>query len=343
MKIVLAGGSGHLGGLLSGHFGRTGHEVVVLSRAATTAAANGGRAAAVAAGRGQVRPVAWDGRTVGPWAAELDGADAVINLAGRSVDCRYTKENLRDMFDSRVDSTRALGAAIAAVARPPRVWLQSSTATIYAHRFDAANDEASGVIGGAEPDAPPYWRFSIDIASAWEAELSRAATPATRKVALRTAMVMSRTPRSVFAVLLRLTRLRLNGAMAGGRQYVSWIHERDFVRACDWLLTRDDFAGVVNVCAPEPLPQREFARQLRSAAGVRLGLPAAAWMLELGAVVLRTDSELLLKSRRVVPGRLLQAGFAFDSPRWAEAAAELVGRRGADPAGPSAAPAVAGA
>jgi len=329
MKIVIPGGSGHLGRLLVKDLVQRGHEVVVLGRGTQPASP------------GVPVHVHWDGRTLGPWAREIDGADALLNLAGRSVDCRYTKTNLREMMDSRVDSTRVLGAACAAAARPPRVWLQASTATLYAHRFDAANDEASGRIGGSEPDAPAYWSWSIDIARAWEQELADAAVPGTRKVALRTAMVMSLSPGGVFEVLLRLTRLGLGGTMAGGRQYVSWIHERDFVRAIAWLLEREDVSGPVNLCAPEPLPQRDFARALRAACGMPVGLPAAAWMLELGALALRTDTELLLKSRRVVPGRLLSAGFAFEFPTWSSAAGELVARRRARLADPERAPAVA--
>lgn len=319
MKIVIPGGAGHLGRLLVSELARLGHEVVVLSRSsASSAHADSLRAA---------RFIYWDGRTSGPWARELDGADALVNLAGRSVDCRYTKENLREMLDSRIESTRAIGAAFASAARPPRVWLQSSTATIYAHRFDDANDEASGVIGGSEADAPPYWRWSIDIARAWEQAQSEFSLPTTRTLALRTAMVMSLEQGGVFDLLLRLTRFGLNGAMAGGHQYVSWIHERDFVNAIVWLIDRGDLSGPINLCAPEPLPQREFARILRAAAGVPIGLPAAAWMLELGALALRTDTELLLKSRRVVPGRLLAAGFEFAFPTWIAAAGELVARR----------------
>jgi hypothetical protein len=315
MKIVIPGGTGHLGRLLVKGLGARGHEVVVLSR--------GGRGSR----RLACRVVAWNGRTSGPWAREVDGADALVHLSGRSVDCRYDKTNLRAMLDSRVESTRVLGAACAAARRPPRVWLQASTATIYAHRFDAPNDEASGVIGGSEPDAPAYWRWSIDIARAWEETLAAASVPGTRRVALRTAMVMSLEPGGVFDVLLRLARLGLGGPMAGGWQYVSWIHERDFVRAIAWLLERDELSGPVNVCSPGPLPQREFARVLRAACGIPFGLPAAPWMLELGAFVLRTDTELLLKSRRVVPGRLLASGFAFEFPGWEAAARELVARR----------------
>src|SRR5262245_2293670 len=319
LKIVVPGGSGHLGKLLSRDLVEHGHEVVVLSR-------GGARAAGGSAWPG-VSVVPWDGRTLGPWTREVDGADALIHLSGRSVDCRYDKRSLREMLDSRVESTRVLGAACAEAARPPRVWLQASTATIYAHRFDAPNDEENGLIGGSEPEAPAYWRWSIDIARAWEHALDEVPLPRTRRVALRTAMVMSTQRGGVFDVLLRLTRLGLGGAMAGGRQFMSWIHERDFVRAVAWLLEREDLSGPVNLCAPGPIPQRDFARILREACHAPFGLPAASWMLELGAIALRTDTELLLKSRRVVPGRLLAAGFTFEFPTWAQAARELVARR----------------
>ncbi|HET7501005.1 MAG TPA: DUF1731 domain-containing protein [Kofleriaceae bacterium] len=281
-------------------------------------------------GSSAARVVGWDGRTLGPWAGEIDGADVVINLAGRSVNCRYSEAHLAQMMSSRVDSTRAVGAAIARAARPPRVWLQMSTATIYAHRFDAANDEATGQIGGGEPDAPAYWKLSIDIARAWEQTLDEAATPTTRKVALRTAMVMSPDRDGVFDVLLGLVRARLGGAIAGGRQFVSWIHDRDLVSAVEFLIERDELSGPINLASPDPLPQRAFMAELRTAWGTRVGLPAAAWMVSLGAFFLRTDPELVMKSRRVVPGRLLAAGFSFEHPTWQKAASDLVARWRAD-------------
>ncbi|MFI9549855.1 epimerase [Streptomyces sp. NPDC052016] len=309
MKIVIPGGTGQVGTVLRRALGAAGHEVVVLSR----------RPAAPG-------EVAWDGRTPGPWTEEVDGSDVVINLAGRSVDCRYTPANLRTMMDSRVHSTRVVGEAIARAARPPRLWLQMSTATIYAHRFDAPNDETTGVIGGAEPGVPGYWSYSIDIARNWEREQNDADTPHTRKVALRSAMVMSPDRGGVFDVLSRMTRLGLGGPVAGGAQYVSWIHDHDFARAVEFLTGREDITGPVNLAAPTPLPHRAFMRALRSAWGVPVGLPATRWMAEAGAFVLRSDTELLLKSRRVVPGRLLEEGFAFGHPEWPEAAEDLVRR-----------------
>ena len=317
MKIVIPGGTGAVGRVLGRALTAGGHEVVVLSRNAATAAT------ATAAGA-VARTVQWDARTVGGWARELDGADAVVNLAGRSVSCRSTRENLAAMLSSRVESTRAVGHAIAEVARPPRVWLQMSTATIYAHRFDAPNDEATGTIGGDEPDVPAYWRTSIDIAKAWEQAQADARTPRTRKVALRTAMVMSPDRGSVLDVLLGLVRRGLGGPIAGGRQVISWIHERDFARAVSFLIDREDLDGAVNLAAPGPLPQRAFMAALREAWGTRVGLPAAKWMVQIGAFFLRTDPELVLKSRWVTPGRLLGAGFTFDFPDWPDAARNVV-------------------
>ncbi|ALV31066.1 TIGR01777 family oxidoreductase [Streptomyces sp. CdTB01] len=309
MKIVIPGGTGQVGAILKRALDAAGHEVVILTRHPRC--------------EGEVH---WDGRALGPWTAEVDGSDVVINLAGRTVSCRYTPVNLREMMDSRVDSARVVGAAIAGAARPPRVWLQMSTATVYAHRFDAPNDEATGLVGGTEPGVPDYWAYSVEIAKAWEQAQQQAATPATRKVALRSAMVMSPDPGGVFAVLLGLARLGLGGPVAGGAQYVSWIHEHDFVRAVEFLIDREDIAGPVNLAAPHPLPQRAFMRALRSAWGVPVGLPATRWMAEVGAFALRSDTELLLKSRRVVPGRLTREGFDFQYPQWPRAADELVGR-----------------
>ena len=272
------------------------------------------------------RVVAWDGRTFGPWAREIDGADAVINLAGRSVDCRYTTRHRREILDSRVDSTRVVGEAVSTARRPPPVWLQASTATIYAHRYDAANDERTGIVGGSEPGVPDTWRFSIEVARAWERALNEAPTPRTRKVAMRSAMTMSADRGSVFDVLRQLVRRGLGGAAGAGTQFVSWIHEDDFAAAIRFLIDRPDLAGPVNVSSPNPLPYREFMRGLRRACGVRVGLPAPAWLLEIGTFILRTESELVLKSRRVVPARLLDAGFVFIWPDWAAAAVDLCSR-----------------
>jgi hypothetical protein len=270
-----------------------------------------------------VKTVVWDGKTLGPWANEIDGADVVINLAGRSVNCRYHERNLAAMMSSRVDSTRIVGVAIAAAKNPPRVWLQASTATIYAHRYDAPNDEETGEMGGYEPGAPALWAKSIAIAEAWEAELTAAQTPRTRKIALRSAMTMSPDRGGVFSVLARLCRMGF-GRQGDGRQFVSWIHEDDFVAAIDFLIAHDELAGAINLCAPEPLPNRDFMKALQTALGTKIAVPVPRWALEIGTFFLRSETELVLKSRRVVPTRLLKAGFVFRYPRWPQAAKDLV-------------------
>ena len=308
LKIVLPGGSGQVGTLLARSFQSSGDEVVVLSRQPEDA---------------PWRTVAWDGRTPGPWTDEIDGADVVVNLAGRIVNCRYTPANRRAILDSRLDSTRVIGEAIAGARRPPEVWLQSSTATIYAHRYDAANDEATGLIGGQESGVPASWAFSVGVAQAWEKALQDALVPGTRKVALRSAIVLSPDRGGIFDTLLGLVRRGLGGTAGDGCQYISWIHHNDFVRAIRWLIEHDEVAGPVNLAAPEPLPNAEFMRVLREAWGARVGLPATRWMLEIGALLMRTETELVLKSRRVVPGRLLQEGFSFAFPSWPDAARDL--------------------
>jgi uncharacterized protein len=311
MKIIIPGGSGQVGTILAGAFHQSGHEVVILSRRPAKAA---------------WRVVEWDGQALGDWATEIEGADVVINLAGHSVNCRYTAENRRLIKESRVKSARVMGDAIARSRRPPRVWLQASTATIYAHSYDAPNDEATGILGGSEPGAPDTWRFSIDVATSWEREVNEAATPYTRKILMRSAMTMSPNREGAFDTLLTLVMCGLGGNAGNGRQYVSWIHDQDFVRAVYWLIERDEIEGPVNVAAPNPIPNREFMRALRAAAGISFGLPATPLMLELGAFFLGTETELVLKSRRVIPGVLAESKFNFQFPNWAEAARDLCRR-----------------
>jgi hypothetical protein len=311
MKIVIPGGSGQVGTVLARAFHKRGDEVVVLSRKPI---------------KESWRGVEWDGETLGDWVSEIEGADALINLAGQSVNCRYNDQNRRLIKDSRVKSTKVVGDAIAQAWKPPRVWLQASTATIYAHRYEAANDEATGIIGGSEPNAPDTWRFSIDVATSWERALKESPTPNTRRVAMRTAIVMHPDAGSPFDILLRLVKLGLGGQAGDGRQYMSWIHGRDLVRAVLWLIEHDELEGPVNLASPNPLTNAEFMRALRSAWGMPFGLPATEWMLELGAFILHSETELILKSRRVVPARLLQSGFSFEFPTWPEAARDLCAR-----------------
>ena len=222
MKIVIPGGTGQVGGILARHFKKAGHVITVLGR----------------------NPV-----PVG----ELEGADVCINLAGRSVNCRYNTANRREIYDSRIESTRRLQKAIESLRNPPRLWLNASTATIYRHALDRPMDEATGELGGNEPGAPDTWNFSIDVAKAWEAAFFERPTPRTRKIAMRSAMTFSPDRGGVFDVFSNLVRWGLGGRQGSGKQFVSWVHEVDFVRAVEFLIAREDIDGMVNISAPNPV------------------------------------------------------------------------------------------
>jgi len=311
MKIVIPGGSGQVGHVLARHFHGQGHDVTILSRSPRPA---------------PWRTVRWDGATAGGWVDEMEHSDVCINLAGRSVNCRYNAENRRAIFDSRVNTTRLLNQVIASLNDPPPLWINASTATIYRHALDRPMDEATGELGGNEPGAPDTWNFSIGVAKAWEEAFFSTATPRTRKVAMRSAITFSPDRGGAFDILSDLVRRGLGGAQGAGNQFVSWIHDYDFARALEFLIARDDLSGVVNLASPNPLPNRDFMNGLRDAWGVRAGMPLSKPMMEFGAFVMQTESELVLKSRRVVPGRLLDAGFEFVFPEWPAAARDLVNR-----------------
>jgi uncharacterized protein (TIGR01777 family) len=311
MRIVITGGSGQVGRILARHFHSHGHTVAVVAR--------------------NVRPqswstIRWDGQHLGEWVNKLDGCDVVVNLAGRSVNCRYNEANRREIKESRIVTTRLVGDAIARSSTPPKLWMNASTATIYRHAMDRPMDDVTGEIGGNEPGIPGTWRFSYDVAISWETAFFEAETPHTRKIAMRSAITMSPDRGGAFETLLNLVRVGLGGRSGSGEQFVSWIHDVDFVRAIEFLIARTDLDGCINISSPNPLPNRDFMAALRRAHGVPLGLPAADWMLEVGAFFLRTETELILKSRRVVPRRLVDAGFGFQFPDWSSAAADLVKR-----------------
>jgi len=306
-RLVIAGGSGFIGRLLGKSLVERDFEVVVLTRSPDAAST-------------PIHKVQWDGCTLGDWAREIESTDALINLAGRSVNCRYNQHNRREILESRIQSTRVLGEAVSRCPHPPRVWLNASTATIYKHTFNTEMNEATGEIG-ATPEAKDA--FSIEVAKAWEKTFFEAPTPATRKVALRTAMVFAEDHGGVYRTLRSLTRWGLGGSIAGGRQFISWIHETDFCRVIEWLIDRDDFSGPVNVASPNPVTQGEMMRFIRRACGAPFGLPATRSMLEVAAFVHRTEAELIIKSRRAVPSRLLAAGFEFRFPMMEKAVWEV--------------------
>lgn len=309
LHIVIPGGSGQVGTMLARHLLGQGHQVTVLTRHKHTA---------------PWEVIVWNGTSIGDWVGTLDGADVLINLSGRSVNCRYTQKNRAEIKESRTSTTRLLGCALGQLAHPPRLWMNASTATIYRHALDHPMDEATGEIGGQERDISSAWRFSIDVATTWEQSFFDANTPNTRKVALRSAMIMSPDRGGVFDQLLRLVRFGLGGAAGSGQQFVSWIHDSDFLRSIDYLIAHKELDGAINLAAPNPVPNREFMQALRAAAGAVIGLPSTRLMLDLGAWFLRTETELILKSRQVIPGRLLRSGFSFQFPDWVGAARDLV-------------------
>jgi uncharacterized protein (TIGR01777 family) len=316
LRIVLAGGSGQVGQMLARYFQERGHHVTVLTRGPYAA---------------PWETVHWDAVHVGPWTETLSGVDACINLAGRSINCRLTAANRAAVYDSRINSTKLLNEVISTLASPPRVWLNASTATIYRHSLDREMDEAAHDLGGHEliskwRRVPETWNFMVRVARDWESALFETVTPRTRKVALRSGIVFSPTPGSAFAVFSRLVRMGLGGTQGNGRQYVAWIHEDDFARAVEFLIDHEELDGPVNLVAPHPMRNREFMAAFRDAWDMPNGLPAPAFAIKIGAFFLRTESELVLKSRCVVPGRLMDAGFEFLFPDWPQAAQNLVGK-----------------
>lgn len=300
-KIVLAGGSGFIGQALAKRFTAQGDGIVFLSRGKIPEGA-------------KVSALHWDGKTLGDWVGALEGADLLVNLAGKSVDCRYHERNKKAILDSRVESTRVLGQAVQQLKNPPPLWINSSTATIYRHAEDRPMDDETGEIGGG---------FSVEVAKAWEGAFFSVATPRTRKVALRSAIVLGRKG-GALGPLKNLVRWGLGGSQGNGRQRFSWIHEEDLFEIIRFIQTRPEITGTVNGSAPNPLPNREVMSLFRKTFHRPFGLPMPAWLLALGAFLIRTETELLLKSRWVVPSRLLKAGYRFKYSGLSEALSNLV-------------------
>lgn len=300
-KIVIAGGTGFLGKMLSEHFANLNYEVVVLSRSEHKPAAN-------------ISHVKWDGETLADWTNELEGAYALINLCGKSVDCRYTESNKSKIYDTRLNSTKILGKAVDACENPPKVWINSSSATIYRHAEDRDMDEETGEIGTG---------FSVDVCKKWESTFFDCASQGPRKVALRVAIVIGKDG-GALQPLKSLTKIGFGGRQGSGDQYFSWIHEMDFINAVNFVLDNEELSGVYNVSSPNPVKNSQFMGALRKALKVPFGMPMPKWMLEMGALIIRTETELILKSRRVVPQKLLEKGYKFQFDNLENALANLV-------------------
>ncbi len=292
-KIIIPGGSGFLGQHLAEFFMLKGCDVVILSRR---------EARSIVSTDGKIYYKKWDGETIDEWADSFENALAVINLAGRSVDCRYTEENKTEILNSRINSTKVIGEAINKCENPPKIWLNSSTGTIYRYSEDKEMTEKTGEIGEG---------FSVNVATSWEKTFNEIQLPKVRKVLMRTSIVIGKNG-GAMSPLVQLTKLGLGGFQGNGNQYISWLQIMDFCRIVEWLIQNESAQGIYNVVSPKPVKNKEFMKTLRKILKVPIGLPAMKWMIEIGAFFMRTEPELVLKSRRLVPKRLLQEGFEFE-------------------------------
>ena len=299
-KIILAGGNGYVGTVLANHYRNLAKQVIILARSPKDQ-------------DGNIKTIVWDGKTQGDWIKEWPGADMLINLCGKNVNCRYTEKNKAAIISSRVMPTQVLGEVIAVLKNPPALWINVASATIYRHAEDRPQDEETGEIGTG---------FSIDVCKKWEETFFNINTPKTRKITLRMSIVMGAAD-GAFPRLLNLVKFGLGGMQGNGKQYVSWVHEHDAARCTEWLFEHPEINGVVNCTAPTPIKNAIFMSYIRQACHKLIGLPAPEWLLKIGAVVIGTETELILKSRWVLPKRLTDAGFVFSFPE-AKAAIENI-------------------
>ena len=297
LKIVIAGGSGFLGSELKKYYLDQGYEVIILGRNKKNAC------------------VVWDGESLGEWAKAINGSDVLINLSGRSVDCRYNEKNKQEIFNSRSRSTAILGLAVSKAEKPPKLWMNASTATIYAASQGERNDEEAGVIGEG---------FSVEVAKLWEKTFFEAEVPkCVRKICLRMTIILAESGPFV-QVMKKIVKCRLGGKQGSGRQFFSWLHIKDFLEIVDWMIHNEKVEGIYNLASPNPEMNKDMMQCLRRACGVKIGLPAPEPLVHLGAFIMRTEAELPLKSRCVVPGRLLKEGYQFKYKKLDEALASLV-------------------
>ena len=287
-KIILAGGNGYLGGVLATYYKTLADEVIILARKFKEA-------------DGNIQTIVWDGKTEGEWVNSLIGADMLINLCGKNVNCRYTEANQAEIINSRIIPTKLLAKVVEELAQPPKVWINITSATIYRHAEDRPQDEDNGEIG---------YGFSIDVCRKWEEAFFEHDTPKTRKVALRMGIVLGRHG-AVFPRLLNLVKFGLGGRQGDGQQYVSWVHEQDAAKCTEWILQNEGMKGVINCVAPEPVKNEDLMKSIRKAYGAPFGLPSPLWLIELGAIIIQTEPELIFKSRWVLPKRLLDSGYTF--------------------------------
>lgn len=284
MKIIIAAGTGFLGRNLEKYFLNKNYEVKIITRNPK-----------------RKNEVFWDAKTIGNWKKELENADVLINLAGKSVDCRYNDKNKKEIYDSRIDSTKVLQKAMDECQNPPKIWLNASSATIYIHSETNLNTEKNGIIGDD---------FSMNICKSWEEEFFKKKNQNVRKVTLRTSIVLGKNG-GAFPKFKQITKFGLGGKQGRGNQMMSWIHISDFCEAVNFIIEDENFKGAINITAPEPLTNENMMKQLRKKLQVQFGIPSPVWLLEIASIFIRTETELMLKSRNVYPEILLENGFEF--------------------------------
>jgi uncharacterized protein len=308
-RIIIAGGTGFIGRNIAAYFSGT-FDVVILTRNT-----GGGNNAfeEFNAHENDIRLVTWDAKSTGVWAQEIDGAAMVINLSGKSVNCRYTEKNKQEIFDSRTNSTKAIGEAIRKAVAPPELWINAASATIYRHATDRPQDEDTGEM---------HNDFSVQVCKLWEQTFFAERTPFTRKVAFRTAITLG--AGGVMIPYLNLVKFGLGGHQGNGKQMYSWVHIHDVCKAVDYVRIHKELEGIFNLSSPNPMTNKAFMQTLRKVTGHRFGLPAYEWMLKIGAAIIGTETELILKSRWVLPTRLQKAGFQFTFSELGNALADIV-------------------
>lgn len=302
-KLIIAAGTGFLGEVLVNHFQDKFDEIVILTRRKSRVS-------------NKIKFVNWDAKTLSGWELELENATVLINLAGKSVDCRYTEANKKEILSSRIDSTNVLNNAVLQCENPPKHWLNSSTSTIYRHSEDKQMTEENGEIGDD---------FSMNVAKSWEQAFFESQTPHTLKTALRTSIVLGKKG-GAFIPLKKLTQFGLGGKQGNGNQFISWIHEEDFARAIEFVIDKQ-IIGVINIVSPQPVKNKIFMSKLRTQLNVPGGIPTPKLLLQLGAKIIGTEPELVLKSRNVIPERLLKNGFGFKFKTTDEAFKDLASQK----------------
>ena len=314
-KIILAGGTGFIGQEMTKYFGKA-NEIVILTRKIKNEKTNRNNYDSLSGDDLQnVRYVKWDGKSCGNWITELNGADLIINLTGKSVNCRYNDKNKKEILDSRTDAVKAIGEGINICKTPPSLWINASSATIYRHAMDKPQDEYSGEF---------HDDFSVQVCKRWEKTFFDQSTSRTRKVALRMAITLG--PGGVLIPYFNLLKFGLGGKQASGKQMYSWVHIEDTCKMIDWIYDHELLEGTYNCSSPNAVTNKEFMRILRKVTGHLFGLPAYKWMLQIGAPVIGTEPELVLKSRWVVPIKILETGFQFKHPLLEEALSDIISK-----------------